>query len=135
MKPSLITYILALLFWLTSLPLKTYSAVGSDGAKWQGLLNLLIGVLGLFLGVYAWLANPLFLLAAVTYFTAENKIVPFILAALGLLFALSFLFQKNIPIDEAGHQGEITTYHLGYWIWVLAMLCMTVACYIKMKNQ
>lgn len=135
MNWSIISYILSLLLWAAALPLKTYSAGWSKGGNWQGLLNFLLGFLGLFTGTFVWLANPLLLAAAITYFKVDNKMVSFVLALAGLMTALSFLLQKKIIIDEAGHYGEITAYHAGYWLWVLSMLFMTLACYIKMESR
>ena len=40
------------------------------------------------------------------------------------MIALSFLFFSQIISDEAGNYSKITSYKLGYWLWVLSSLIM-----------
>lgn len=79
---------------------------------------LLIGWLGVFEGIVAWLANPALLLAWIFTLSRKRRVEAVIcsLAALGL--ALSFLSVKEMDRDEAGHHAKIISYGLGYWLWI-----------------
>ncbi|MFM7055410.1 MAG: hypothetical protein ACKO2P_00665 [Planctomycetota bacterium] len=76
--------------------------------------------MGLFDGIPAWLANPTIAVAWVCGLT-RFRWLTLVLSALALLLALSFLFQRDILINEAGHRGPVTAIGQGYRIWLLSM--------------
>jgi hypothetical protein len=81
---------------------------------------LITGRLGLFDGTVAWLANPA-LLSAWIFAALGHRSKAIIAATAALLFALSFLLNQQITIDEAGHYGQLRHDGVSYWIWLASI--------------
>ncbi len=103
---------------------------------WPGLQILAIGWLGVLVGQFAWLANPLWM-AGMLFFVFRKWMVTLIFSGPALLFALNTLtmFVTELPADEAG----INTFHLvrlriGFYLW-LASLLVLFAGALVMKVQ
>ena len=118
-------YWLSLICYIACLCLPTYSLdrVGHESPLGGELL--LIGGLGLFVGYFSWLANPAYLLALVLGFVKHPRIAALV-SVIGLALALSFLLQKKILINEAGHEALIVGYGWGYWLWLAALAVLTI---------
>lgn len=86
---------------------------------------LLLGWLGVFQGILAWLANPT-LFAAWAFSLTKFRWVTLALSVTAALMALTFLLQREMPINEAGHVGPVTALGQGYWIWISSMLLLSV---------
>ncbi|MBY8608269.1 MAG: hypothetical protein IOC39_27040 [Burkholderia sp.] len=84
----------------------------ADG--WQVLLTGWMGVLG---GIPAWLANPL-VFGAWLMAVKRLRVQAAVLAALALLFGLSFLSQHQIVVNEAGTVEPVHLDAIGYWCWL-----------------
>ncbi|WP_155631104.1 hypothetical protein [Burkholderia cepacia] len=84
----------------------------ADG--WQVLLT---GWMGLFFGIFAWLANPL-VFAAWWLIAKRRRTQALALAVLALLFGLSFLTQHRIVVNEAGGVEPVHLDAIGYWCWL-----------------
>jgi hypothetical protein len=85
---------------------------------------LITGALGFILSGAAlvWLANP-FLLVSWFYIRRAPKLsLRFSLIAFSI--ALSFLFFKQVMLNEAGDYGKIINYQLGYWLWLSSSFIM-----------
>jgi hypothetical protein len=89
-------------------------SITSAGSAW---LLLLIGWMGLFLGIIAWLANPLLLVGWLLLAGRQPRAAA-VCALAATVCAGSFLFYKTMITDEAGHRSRITGYGLGYWLWL-----------------
>jgi len=91
----------------------------------NSLLIFIIGWLGGCLGAsVTWLANPLLIL---TYFLLTTKPkFAFITGVWSFVIALSFLFFRDIMVDEAGHFAKITGYGIGYWLWLCSALAAAI---------
>lgn len=85
---------------------------------------LLIGVLGVFDGKFAWFANPVLLIAWITLWRSPKRCpgrdLKLALVALGL--GLSFLLHtttfNGIGFAENRPPVPIVGYGLGYWLWI-----------------
>nr|WP_144020746.1 hypothetical protein [Burkholderia sp. AU33423] len=84
----------------------------ADG--WQVLLT---GWMGVLVGIYAWLANPL-VFAAWLLTAKRYRAQAVVLAGLALLFGMSFLSQHQIAVDEAGNVEPVHLDAIGYWCWL-----------------
>lgn len=81
----------------------------------------------------SWLANPLIIISFVTLrFSPKTTIV---ISVLSTLIILSFLLFRFVIANEAGHYNEITSYKLGYYLWLLSSLTMlTGSIYLTTKR-
>ncbi len=122
---------LSMLLFAVSLALDGfYVDRGSDSA-WSPCLGLLlIGWMGMFDGIFAWLANPFLLVAWVLMLIPRARFVAPIFAIVAILLALSFLLHEQIMVDEAGNYAKITGYGTGYWLWVASMAAALSGCVI-----
>jgi hypothetical protein len=95
----------------------------------SGLLLLFIGWLGVFRGIFAWLANPLIL---VGWFLLVGRLprAAAVCAFAATACAGSFLLYKTILTDEAGNHSKITGYGLGYWLWLASAVALLAASFV-----
>ena len=115
-----------LVIYLISLTMECYLVNGKPSIGSFGLIALLLGWVNFdFVGLI-WLANPLFILSLLIFFFSKKKRIAVILSLIVSILAISFLLIKEIIWSEAGHVGEITGYLTGYWLWVSAILLMTI---------
>jgi Flp pilus assembly protein TadB len=49
------------------------------------------------------------------------------------IVSLSFLFFKQIMVNEAGNYSKIISYNLGYWLWVLSAVIMLIGNLVSMN--
>lgn len=118
---------ISLALFLISLVLHCFYIDRPDPAAWApGIALLLVGWLGMFDGIFAWLANPLLLLAWTAIWFPRLRFASFACALLALLFALSFLLHDDIMADEGGGRAAITEYSWGYWIWLSSISTMVI---------
>jgi hypothetical protein len=92
-----------------------------------GLGLLLIGWLGVLVGVFAWLANPLLMVVWLLTLLGRQRMVAVACALGSLGFSLSFLLHDDIMANEAGGRSAITEIVAGYWLWNLSIACAIVA--------
>lgn len=72
----------------------------------------------------SWFANPLYLASLLTY---RIPYVSFWLSLLGLVLALSFLFQLEVPVDSRPTYEGIAAYGYGYMLWLWSFVCLMCA--------
>lgn len=94
-----------------------------DTESWSGISALLTGWLGILFGYVSWLANPLFLASWVCILLKDSTLI-ISSSVLGCILCLSFLFHKEIVINEAGGTGIISGMGLGFWLWFASLLLM-----------
>lgn len=116
--------ILLFLASLTQNPCRWASPNESDGQHFGCLAFLLIGWVGVFGGIVAWLANPALLLAWIFTFSRYRRVEAIVCSVAALGLALSFLAVKEIPGDNGS--AKIISYALGYWLWIgsIVMSCV-----------
>ena len=71
-----------------------------------------------------WLANPLYLVGLFFLFRSNKKSIKFSLSATFL--GLSFITWKEILVAENGRTAEIESLNLGYWLWVLGLIILSI---------
>ena len=124
MTPRTLVLVGSVLLFLASLTQDAYYLAGDDpessSASW---LLLLVGWMGLFYGVFAWVANPLLVLSWILCLMGELRAASIVSAA-AVLFALSFLLHSTIVASEAPTYKAVTGYGVGYWLWLASMLIM-----------
>ncbi|MEN3110890.1 hypothetical protein ACFONG_03435 [Uliginosibacterium paludis] len=93
----------------------------SGNDLWPGFLVLILGWIGVFQGVFAWLSNPLWAIGMLFYAKKRfSRAFQFFVAA--FLFALSVYFLKKIAINEGGGEGAIYSMGLGYYTWLASII-------------
>ena len=122
----------SLLLYLLCLPFDAFCPSGQCSA-WPGYGILLFGPLGLFVSFatnWTWLANPTLFAAWIMHLVGA-KIMSAILSLAAFAIAVSFLFQREIMVNEAGLLLPITGYRIGYWIWLSSI---AVSCFGSMAT-
>lgn len=126
----------ALGLYIIALFTECYSVDGSDGIGTFGFIALLLGWLNFDTIGIIWLANPLFAISLLIYFIAKKPyVIGIILSTIAFGLALSFRSIEEIIKDEAGHMGQITELSAGYWMWVTALLLLSVGHLLKKVLQ
>lgn len=104
-----------------------YYIDAEDPAAWASSWILLTaGWVGIFDGVFAWLANPLIAMAWGFYLARKHRAGAWSAAAATIL-ALSFLMHAQIISSSAPTYSTITGYGLGYWLWIASAASVLVA--------
>lgn len=112
--------------YLVCLTQDGYYIDGPDPEAWAPAYGLLIaGWLGMFAGVFAWLANPL-LFASWYLLTRSRHGAAFFVSSGALLFATSFLLQPEVISSTKPTYSQITGYGVGYWLWITSVLVVMV---------
>jgi hypothetical protein len=102
-----------------------------------GYKVLLMGFLGVFVGVFAWFANPLMLLAL-----ALSKFKKRLGASLVSVFAVALGLQsymlKAVPFNESSMDPSNLNFvdHLGrgFYLWIGSLVLFALYCFLK-KNE
>jgi len=103
------------------MPSLDYFLMGAISFMGGGLLEEII-----------WLANPLSLYAIILLF--KNNKNAEVLSCLALGLSVSFFFWKEILGSESGSMAQIISFELGYYLWVLSILILTVTIFIYFKK-
>jgi hypothetical protein len=115
--PKIIT-LLSIIVFATSLTQNAYYIAGENPKAWSpAFYSLLLGPIGLFAGIFEWLANPVLLAAWVFSFAGKNKIA-LVLGIVASALMLAFLFRHTIIASEAPIYAKIIGYGAGYWLWL-----------------
>lgn len=89
--------------------------ITSDGNE-PGVIVLIEGVFGPFMGLYGWFANPLLVISL--SMMRKLPIPALLLAMLGLLLAIVSVNITTIPYDEGS--ATFIDFHVGYFVWLLS---------------
>jgi hypothetical protein len=103
-----------------------------------GYSVLLLGFLGVFVGVFAWFANPLMLLALVLSKFKKDlgaRVVSVMAVALGLQ---SYML-KAVPFNESSMEPSnlnfVDRLGLGFYLWMGALVVLTFHSFLKRKDM
>jgi hypothetical protein len=111
--------------WAISLALGAVRVEG--GPELRGIDLLSRGFEGFEAGIYAWLANPLFLGAAVACWLEFRRSAA-LLAGLGCLLALTS-FGAAGAAARAGTSVPDFTFQSGFYLWLAAHFALLVCCW------
>ena len=115
--PKIIT-IVSIIVFAASLTQNSYYIAGENPKAWSpAFYSLLLGPIGLFDGIFEWLANPVLAAAWVFSLAGKNKSA-LLLGSLASALMLAFLFRQTIIASEAPTYAKIIGYGAGYWLWV-----------------
>lgn len=119
--------------FVCSLPFGAYSTTlhGESAANGFGLL--LVGWLGLPIGYFEWIANPLLLTAWICLWIRRPGYAASFAAA-ACAIAVAFMLRDKVLINEAGDIRRIISLDTGYWLWV-ASTATTLASAIALIIQ
>jgi hypothetical protein len=121
----LITYVISLL-----LP----GIIFQDGTITYGYTILLTGGLGFLVGIFAWYANPLLLLALIRLKKETAKSL-FVTAVFAFVLGLSALIVHDIPKNEAGGKEFIDHLGIGYYVWMVSLGIFVVYTYRRWRGE
>jgi hypothetical protein len=132
--PKIITLVSIIVF-AASLTQNSYYISGKDPKAWSpAFYSLLLGPIGLFDGIFEWLANPVLAAAWVFSLAGKNKIA-LLLGTLASALMLAFLFRQNIIASEAPTYAKIIGYGAGYWLWVTSGVLVIVSGSIGLMKE
>jgi len=115
--PKIIT-LLSVIVFAASLTQKCFYTDGHNPKVWPpGWYLLLISLIGVFYGIFEWLANPVLLAAWVFSLAGKNKIA-LLLGIVASALMVAFLFRHTIVASEAPTHAKIIGYGAGYWLWL-----------------
>jgi hypothetical protein len=132
--PKIIT-ILSIIVFAASLTQNSYYIAGANPKAWSpAFYSLLLGSIGLFDGIFEWLANPALAAAWVFSLAGKNKIA-LLLGSLASALMLAFLFRQTIIASEAPTYAKIIGYGAGYWLWVISGALVMVSGTIGLMRE
>jgi hypothetical protein len=132
--PKIITLVSIIVF-AASLTQNGYYIAGENPKAWSpAFYSLLLGPIGLFAGVFEWLANPVLAAAWVFSLAGKNKIA-LLLGSLASALMLAFLFRPTIIASEAPTYAKIIGYGAGYWLWVTSGVLVIVSGIIGLMKE
>ncbi|WP_292008652.1 hypothetical protein [Chryseobacterium sp.] len=106
----------------------------AGGKSIDTLMCFLLGWFVLFDGEISWLANPMLIISWFCLAINKTKIST-ITSLLAVLLSLSFLFSKEIILNEAGHKGPIESYGLGYFLWLASCMVILAGSLLILKTK
>jgi hypothetical protein len=110
--------------WVVSLALPAVAIVG--GPVLRGSDLLLRGWEALDSGVYAWLANPLFVIAVVLCVSGARRIARAVVL-LALVIAVTS-FRAAAALERAGTDVPDFTFASGLYVWLAGFVVLLLAC-------
>jgi len=98
--------------------------ISAEGVT-KGYVLLLVGGLGIFQGIFCWLANPLYV---VTLLCLQNKnnAGAFLSSVTALLLALLALHYEGSYVSYFDSTGPFGTLGTGFYVWVGAIAILLV---------
>ncbi len=98
-----------------------------------GFVILIIGWMGVFIFMFAWLANPLLLTALICIRFKKYTASAVLSLAAFILSLQSYAFHGE-PTEGPG-PGNPTYLGIGFYVWVLSIVCILIYSIIKMKKS
>lgn len=135
-KPEKTLMILSVILYIACLIQPSFYTEASLPDSWgYGWEALLFGWLSLLsMSMWVWLGNPLLFLSWY-YNTRKTYFDSLVFGLLALSASLTFMSEKEILIDEAGHRALITGYGWGYWLWLGAEVFAIISASSALINQ
>lgn len=137
MRPqkSLLLLLVSICLFASALTQDGYLIDEPDPHAWApARALLLIGWIGIAHGQFAWLGNPLLIMSWIQFNSGKFTLgLKFACAA--LIFMLSFLLYPTVVSSEAPDYSKITSYELGYWLWVMSAATTVAAQYLAVRSR
>lgn len=117
--------------WLLYLASLALPAILIDKGAVPGFAALIIGVFAvIFDRNFAWLANPLFLIASLLYVKSRFRLACGVSAVAALLALTSYTFEQ--VCSDAGCD-PVTGLGVGFYAWLLAILVLSLVSYVRSR--
>jgi hypothetical protein len=94
----------------------------------------LIGWMGLMVGTVAWLANPILGLSWYFAVRCSRWYEACLCSLASQLLALSFLTHKSLSGGWANQTHYITSYGIGYWLWIGSISISLIGCIVALRQ-
>lgn len=88
---------------------------------WPGILVLLLGWIGIFEGVIAWLANPLWVMALLQIGTHKYRLST-TTSVMAICCAVSAFFITQVPNEKR----PFYSLGIGFYVWLVSILILVV---------
>ncbi len=127
---------LSLLLFLLACATPCLEMSQKSDPTWYGLRILVLGWLGILVGQFAWLANPLWLIGLIT-FVLRKWLATLIVLGFSLLFALNtlLLFGIPLPADESNvNHTSLVRLRIGFYLWLASIAILFGRAFV-MKTQ
>ena len=98
----------------------------TGNTSWPGWGCLLFGWWALPTGCFAWLANPLLLLAWVLHLVGRPSGAA-LAAIVALVFMFTFLATDTVVANTGSVPDPVTHIGYGYWVWLFSAFAALVA--------
>ena len=102
-----------------------------------GYKILLIGFFGVFVGVFAWFANPLIILALLLS-KFKKRLASIIVSILAIALGLQSYTLKAVPFNESSMEPRNLNFvdHLGcgFYLWMGSLVAFSAYCFLKTKD-
>jgi len=126
----------SLIVYVISLTQPAISSTELEDKTLSGIATLVMGGLSILGGGIfewiIWLANPLYFLSVILFFNKKGQAK--VLSLVSTTVALSFIAWKKILVSESGRLGEIDSLDLGYWLWTLSLMTLTIGMFLSKNN-
>jgi hypothetical protein len=103
-----------------------------------GFSILLIGVMGIAVGVFAWFANPLMVLALLLS-KFKKRLASQIFSVASIALGLQSYSLKAVPFNESSMAPSNMNYvdhlGLGFYLWMASLVAFTASCFLKKENS
>ena len=135
------TLTISLVIYLCSLFLEglTYLDITRDGSfqkSYSSLELLLVGGIGVLGGglleFIVWLANPFYYYSIFLLISGKKEALKFLVFS--NLLALSFRAWNEILVSESGRNAEITSFELGYYLWLGSFIILLLGTFIEKRR-
>jgi len=105
--------------------------------SYYGYQVLPMGILGIFLGMFAWFANPL-MLAAGLLSAFGKRVVAMILSVSSVALGLQSYALDAVPFNEGSMKADNLNFvdHLGpgFYLWMGSLVVLAVYCFLKKRD-
>jgi hypothetical protein len=99
---------------------------------------LLMGFLGVFVGVFAWYANPLMALALLLS-KFKKRLASTILSIFSIALGLQSYALKAVPFNESSMDPRNLNFvdHLGrgFYLWMASLVVLSAYCFLKTEDD
>lgn len=106
--------------------------------SYYGYRVLLSGFLGVFVGVFAWFATPLMLLALLLS-TLRKRLAAMILSVASIALGLQSYMLKAIPFNESsmdpGNLNFVDHLGSGFYVWTASLGMFSASCFLKKEDD
>lgn len=97
-----------------------------------GLAAFLFGWMNVSKSFIVWCANPFFILTIILLFV--RRIAAVVTASVAFALAVSFQFFDEVLINEGGTVAKITSFSIGYWLWLTSIGLLLLTAILNLKT-